>query len=82
MHEAAGDQHLHVRREGRRQRRQAEDQQIDLVGEAAAVAVAEEAGDRTSPSIMPTKVSRDERRFCGRVEKLVFRVDASTPPAM
>ncbi len=46
LHEAAGDQLGHVLREGRRQRRQPEDQEVDLIGEAPAHPVADKSGDQ------------------------------------
>ena len=42
LHEAAGDQLGHVLREGGRERGEAEDQEVDLIGEAPAELVADE----------------------------------------
>jgi hypothetical protein len=45
LHEAAGDELVHVLRERRRERGEPEDEEIELVGEAPAEPVAQEAGD-------------------------------------
>ena len=45
LHEAADDELVHVLREGGGERGETEDQQVDLIGEAPAEPVADEAGD-------------------------------------
>jgi len=48
LEEAADDQLIHVLRERRRQRRQPEDQEVDLVGEPSSKLVTNKSGDQRS----------------------------------
>ena len=80
LDEAADDELRHVLSEGSRQRGKPEDQQVDLVGEAPAVFVADKPGDQRAER-HADEGQRQELQFCGSVENLVWIVAASTPPA-
>src|SRR5581483_6746939 len=69
LHEAAGDQLGHVLCEGGGQRRQPEDQEVDLVGEAPAVFVADKTGDQRSDR-HADKGQRDELQVLRQCREL------------
>jgi len=67
--EARADQPIHVRRGRACERGKAEDREIELIGEAAAVAVAEPSPQPAAPMTMPMKVAEMKRAFSGMLDQ-------------